>query len=484
MMCEFATKPPRRHARRVRGGGDRSFWQLCRLMEIDMKQILVVGAGSVGGFFGAHLAKGNPNVAFLLRPKTLAAVKQNGLTIRRAEGTFTVQPPAASDARQLPKPDLIILGVKAYDLDEVMDQIEPVLSAHTVILTLQNGIDNEDRLIARFKRDCVVGGVAYIYSKIAAPGVIDHYKKGGLAIGELMGYESERLLKIRDTFTAAGIPCHLSKDIRRSKWEKMCWNCVFNPITVLINDCVSKALDHPEMFGVIRQIVGEVAAVAATVKVPLPLDMPERVVKATQEIRDIHTSMYDDWKAGRPTEIAYLNGYIVEKGRELGIPTPVNEALTAMIKAMTEKEKTGPGILKIDGAVVQPVSFDRRAIEQLPDEHHVADVSTVMAGMEGRAISVKGLLEVPALNIDADHVTFHSSDGKYAATLTLQQARDFGVLVYELGGEPLPDGKGGPFRLITPGLGDLCANVKGVGRIEITKGPGRDTRQTTCPPAL
>jgi len=447
-----------------------------------MKQILMVGAGSVGGFFGAHLAKNNPHVSFLLRPKTLAAVNQNGLTIRSAGGTFTVRPHAASDVRQLPKPDLIILGVKAYDLDEVMDQIEPVLSEKTVILTLQNGIDTEDRLIARIKHDGVVGGVAFIYSKIAEPGVIDHYKKGAVAIGELMGYESERLLKIRDLFTAAGIPCQLSKDIRRSKWEKMCWNCVFNPITVLINDCVAKALDHPEMLGVIRQIVGEVAAVSAAVKVPLPLDMPERVVKASQEIRDIHTSMYDDWKAGRPTEIAYLNGYIVEKGREFGIPTPVNEALTAMIKTMTEKEKAGLGVVMIDGAVVQPVSLNRAAMQQLPGEHHVADVSAVMPGMRGRAIRLKGLLEVPALGIDADHVTFHSSDGQYAATLTLQQARDFGLLVYELDGEPLPDGRGGPFRLITPGLGDLCANVKGVGRIEITKGPGRDTRQTTCPP--
>jgi len=304
-----------------------------------------------------------------------------------------------------------------------------------------------------------------------------------VAIGELMGHESERLLAVRDLFAAAGIPCHLSKDIRRAKWEKMCWNCVFNPITVLINDNVARALDHPELFSVIRQIVGEVAAVSAAMKVPLPSDMPERVIKATQEIRDIHTSMYDDWKAGRPTEIDYLNGFIVNKGRELGIPTPVNEALTAMIKAVTEKGKDGPGIVKIDGAVVQPVSLDRQVMQQLPDEYQIADISAAMPGMNGRAIQVKGLLDVPALNVDADHVTFHSLDGTYAATLTLQQARDFGVLVYELDGEPLPDGKGGPFRLVTPGLGDLCANVKGVGRIEVTKGPGRDTRQTTCPPA-
>jgi 2-dehydropantoate 2-reductase len=200
------------------------------------------------------------------------------------------------------------------------------------------------------------------------------------------------------------------------------------------------------------------------------------VVKATQEIRDIHTSMYDDWKAGRPTEIDYLNGYIVQKGRALGIPTPVNEALTAMIKTLTANEKTGPGVVRIDGAVVQPVSLDRTAMQQLPDEHHVADVGTVMPGMAGTAITVKGLLEVPALSVDADHVTFHSLDGTYAATLTLQQAREFGLLLYELNDQPLPEGKGGPFRLITPGLGDLCANVKGVGRIEVRVGSGKDIR--------
>jgi len=447
-----------------------------------MKQILMIGAGSVGGFFGARLAKHNPNVSFLLRPNTLAAVKQHGLTIRSADGTFTVKPQAASNARQLPRPDLIVLGVKAYDLDEVLSQIEPVLTEKTVILTLQNGIDTEDRLLARIQRDCVVGGVAYIYSRIAEPGVIEHYKKGAVTIGELMGYESERLLAIRDLFTSAGIPCQLSKDIRRAKWEKMCWNCVFNPITVLIDDHVAKALDHPEMTGVIRQIVGEVAAVSAAMKVPLPLDMPERVVKATQEIRDIHTSMYDDWKAGRRTEIDSLNGFIVRKGRDLGIPTPVNEALTAMIKTITEKEQTGPGRVRIEGAVVQSVLFDCAAIAALPEEHQL-DVSTLMPGMKGRGIRLKGLLDVPALAIEADHVVFHASDGTYSACLTLEQARDHGVLVYELDGVPLPDTKGGPFRLITPGLGDLCANVKGVARIEITKGPGRDTRQTTCPPS-
>ncbi|GKS58135.1 hypothetical protein YTPLAS18_16620 [Nitrospira sp.] len=441
-----------------------------------MQHVMMVGAGSVGGYFGARLARTHPNVSFLLRSSTLAAVKTDGLTVRSAAGSFTVRPEAADDPRALPVPDLIILSVKAYDLDRALDQLEPVLTDRTTILTLQNGVDTEDRILARLGRDCVVGGVAFIYSKIASPGVIDHYKKGAVAIGEMMGHESGRVLRIQELFTQAGIPCQLTKDVRRSKWEKMCWNCVFNPLTVVIDDKVAKALDHPELAHVIQGLVEEVMAVAAAQKVPLPSDMAERVVKWSQELRDIHTSMYDDWKAGRPTEIDYLNGYVVQKGREHGITTPLNEAFTALIKVITVRERVGPGIIRIDGAVVQPLSLDRQSIAQLPSEYHVPDVSAVMPGMSGRAIRVSGLLEVPALAIQADHVTFHSADGQYAATLTLKQARDYGLLVYEVEGQPLPDARGGPFRLITPGLGDLCANVKAVGRVEVREGSGKDTR--------
>ena len=189
--------------------------------------------------------------------------------------------------------------------------------------------------------------------------------------------------------------------------------------------------------------------------------------------------MYDDWKAGRPTEIDFLNGYVAKLGRKFGIPTPLNDLLTAVIKTITERERTGPGIVRIDGAVVQPVSLDRAAIASLPAEHQL-DISTVMPGMKGKGIRVKGLLDIPALAIGADHVTVHASDGKYSVCLTLQQAREYGVLVYELDGASLPDAKGGPFRLVTPGLGDLCANVKGVAKIEVTIGTGTDTRQTNC----
>ena len=132
-----------------------------------MQQIMVVGAGSVGGYFGAHLVRKHPNVSFLLRPNTQATIAKNGLTIRSAiSESFTVYPQSASNPQDLPQPDLIILGVKAYDLDEVMNQIEPILKPDTTILTLQNGVTIEDTLKMRFGRERIVGGVAFIYSKI------------------------------------------------------------------------------------------------------------------------------------------------------------------------------------------------------------------------------------------------------------------------------------------------------------------------------
>ncbi|MGH7256693.1 MAG: molybdopterin-dependent oxidoreductase, partial [Nitrospirales bacterium] len=151
-------------------------------------------------------------------------------------------------------------------------------------------------------------------------------------------------------------------------------------------------------------------------------------------------------------------------------------ALTGLIKVITERDRTGPEVLRLDGAVIQPITLDHQALRALPQEHQVSDVGQLMPGIRGRGICVKGLLELPALAVEADHVTFHARDGQFAASVRLKEAAEFGVLVYELDGAPLPPSKGGPFRLVTPGLGDLCANVKDVGRLEITVGAGRDTR--------
>jgi 2-dehydropantoate 2-reductase len=335
----------------------------------------------------------------------------------------------------------------------------------------------EDTLKMRFGRERVVGGVAFIYSKIVEPGVIDHFKKGLVTIGELMGLETPRLLQIQDIFKEAGIPCFLTEDIRKAKWEKMCWNCVFNPLTVVLNDQVAKALDAPELQPVMATIVREVSAVAmAAHRMPLDGDMPEKVIKWSQELREIHTSMYDDWKAGRPTEIDELNGYIVKRGQEFGVPTPMNEMLTALIKGITAPESSHEPAVVVEGDIKQPLRFTRTHMGRLAQDFQISDIGTVMPGMCGVGIKIQAILDIVTLCTGADHVTFYSQDGNYSACVTLEQAREFGILLYEQDGGPFQAEHGGPFRLVTPGLGDLCANVKQVGRIVFSKGAAQDTR--------
>jgi 2-dehydropantoate 2-reductase len=143
-------------------------------------------------------------------------------------------------------------------------------------------------------------------------------------------------------FEQVGVTCRVVEDIRRTKWEKMCWNVVFNPLTVLVDDRIAKALLHPELSVVIQRVVDETVAVAKADGVDLAPDMAKKVVQESQAIRDIHTSMYDDWKAGRRTEIEHLNGYLVRRGQALGVPTPVNEILYALVKAITEPMPVDP----------------------------------------------------------------------------------------------------------------------------------------------
>lgn len=299
-------------------------------------RVLMVGAGSVGGFVGAHLAHAGVDVSFLLRPHTCEAVQSRGLTLRSGSTSFTVHPPVATDPSTLATPDVIMLGVKCYDLDEVIQQIRPVLTNDTVILTFQNGIDTEERLMAAFEGDRVVAGVIYIYTKIAKPGVIDHFARGQVTIGELSGdTDTPRINALRNLFAQTPIPCKVSRNMTRVKWEKMCWNVVFNPLTVLLNDSVAKALDHDDTLTLITDIVKETMLVAERFGVTLPPETAATVISNTQAIRDIHTSMFDDWKAGRQTEIEFLNGYLVRHARTFGISVPVNETLYRLVKART-----------------------------------------------------------------------------------------------------------------------------------------------------
>jgi len=143
---------------------------------------------------------------------------------------------------------------------------------------------------------------------------------------------------------------------------------------------------------------------------------------------------------------------------------------------MTKSTNPQHVTLELVGTGGKPLSVDESTLAHLPTEFHVEDIGTLMPSMRGKGVKVAGLLELANFGSNADHVTFFSHDGQYSASLTLDQAKNYGIVVYQVDGEPLPSDKGGPFRLVTPGLGDLCANVKNIGVIEVTAGLGKDTR--------
>ncbi|MEK6584301.1 MAG: 2-dehydropantoate 2-reductase, partial [Nitrospirota bacterium] len=192
--------------------------------------ILIVGAGGVGGYYGAVLMKAGLKVSFLVTPRSLPILQSKGLTVKSKGEVWNFRPPVSTNPEELCPCDLIIIAVKRYDTDKVLDTIQPVVTKDTIILTIQNGIDGEEEILHRFPDANVLGGVAFLASKIEEPGVISHIGAGSLGIGELDGSESERVQSIVNLFKNAGVPTKLSKNILKTKWEKLCWNSVFNPL--------------------------------------------------------------------------------------------------------------------------------------------------------------------------------------------------------------------------------------------------------------
>ncbi|HET6370583.1 MAG TPA: 2-dehydropantoate 2-reductase [Nitrospiria bacterium] len=297
-------------------------------------RILMVGAGAVGGYFGALLVRAGVDLTFLVHPETQEAIQGQGLKIKSTEGDFEVRPKTVTNAQEAGPVDLIVLAVKCYDVDQALSDIKPALGEGTSVLTLQNGVDTEERVQAEIGADRVIAGVAYITSRKEAPGVIEHFRRGKITLGEISGRKTDRLLAVYNLFVQSGIPTHLSDDIRQSKWEKLCWNATFNPLSVILNDTVGAVLDSPELLDVVRGGVREVMAVASVLGIKLSERVVEETITASEQFRDYHTSMYEDFNAGKETEIEYLNGLVVQQGKEKGVQTPINLTLYALVKGL------------------------------------------------------------------------------------------------------------------------------------------------------
>ncbi|MCH8112387.1 MAG: 2-dehydropantoate 2-reductase [Proteobacteria bacterium] len=304
-------------------------------------KIAVMGAGGVGGYFGARLAASGQDVHFIARGPHLAAIRANGLRVKSDTGDVIIKPAQATDdPAGIGPADIVLFAVKLYDTDSAGRMLAPLIGPETGVVDLQNGVDAEDELAAIVGREHVVGGVAYISARIEEPGVILHVGKGAkLAFGELDGQRSSRVDALATACAAAGITHDVSENIETMIWSKLAMLASMSAISCLTRLPVDQALNVPETAELFRAAMKEVADVAAAKGVTLPDDALAGFTAVTRGGSSIRPSMLVDLERGKPLELDHLSGAVVRAGAELGVATPFHSMALALLKPFV---KGGP----------------------------------------------------------------------------------------------------------------------------------------------
>jgi len=297
-------------------------------------KILVIGAGSVGGYFGGRLALAGHEVYFVARGQHLRAIVENGLTVRSIQGDFTVIPQAREGFEPLHGLGLILVCVKCGDTAGILQMLKSHTGENTVVISLQNGVDAERALMESVPRERIVGGIAFIGSAVESPGTIVHTAAGKITIGELDNRRSHRVEELKNMFEGAKIPCAAAPDIVKAKWEKLLWNVGFNGICAITGLSAHRVLAHPPTRGIVRRLMGEHIDVACLLGIEINPALAEKYIENTAKGGDVVPSTLQDVRNGRHTEIDVMNGKIVEEGKMLGVSTPYNETVWAAVSAI------------------------------------------------------------------------------------------------------------------------------------------------------
>ncbi|HEV8584370.1 MAG TPA: ketopantoate reductase family protein [Methylomirabilota bacterium] len=297
-------------------------------------RIAIVGAGGVGGYFGAKLARAGESVVVLARGPHLDAIRRDGLRVRSAvDGEFTAKVDAVDSFAGQPPVDMVLFCVKSFDTRSAAEALRPVLGPATGVVSLQNGVDNEEAIDEVLGPGRALGGVAFIFSTIEAPGVIAHTLLGRIVFGELDGRVSERATRLRDALAAAGVPVELSTEVRRALWEKYLMIAAQAGTTGLTREPIGVIRETPETWRLYRHIVEELAALARAAGVALPADVVEKIMKAAAGLAPgARSSLHHDLVHGKRLELEALHGHAVRLGERLGIPTPSVFAVYAALK--------------------------------------------------------------------------------------------------------------------------------------------------------
>lgn len=319
-------------------------------MTQTLTSIAVVGAGAVGSFYGAMLARAGHPVTLIGRAAHVRAISAQGLLLHMNGQTSAVRLAASTDLAAVGQADLILVCVKSPDTDAVARQLAPLLKPDALVMSLQNGVENASAL-ARHLSQAVVPVAVYVASAMPGPGEVQHHGRGDLVIGAIDATGAAdaalaaRLQSVVALFASAGVPVRLSPNVMGELWRKLLVNCAYNAASALTQQAYARLAALGAMVDLQRAVVHEVVAVAQAAGQALDVDSSMAAVAAiAQAMPGQLSSTAQDMARGRPTEIDHLNGFVVRRGAELGVPTPVNQALYALVKLVdTHRHGQGAG---------------------------------------------------------------------------------------------------------------------------------------------
>jgi 2-dehydropantoate 2-reductase len=321
-------------------------------------RIAIAGAGAIGGYIGARLAKAGADVVLFARGPHLRAMQETGLRVVSPDGDFDVKPEAVGELSAIGHADVVILGVKAHGIASLAPQLRPLFGPTTMVVSTQNGIpwwyfqnhpgdldglhlesvDPGGAIAKSIEPERVVGSLAYFATDIAEPGVIHHTEGSRLTVGEPSGARTERVKALADVLIASGFRVPVTTRLRQEIWVKLLGNVAFNPISALTAGTLEELALHPEVSRAVREIMTEATAVAAKVNVEIPISIEQRMAGAAK-VGAHKTSMLQDYEAGRPLELDAIVGAVVELGDRLGVPVPATRTVYGCAKMLDEKRR-------------------------------------------------------------------------------------------------------------------------------------------------
>jgi 2-dehydropantoate 2-reductase len=297
-------------------------------------KIGIMGAGGVGGYYGARLASAGAEVGLIARGDHLAAIRERGLRVRADNGDSTVRVAASDDPAEIGPCDAVLFCVKSYDTDRAAALLGPLLRPETGVVSLQNGVDNEEKIAARIGPEHVLGGVSFILAHIAEPGVVEQMGSVRRVIfGELDGSRSERVERLLAEFRNAEIDSDIANDVRVVLWDKFAFLCALAGLTTVTRLPIDKLLAVPETRQLFREMVQEVSLVARAEGIELADDIVDQKTAFAETLGpDSFSSLHHDLVTGHRLELDALHGELTRRAARQGIHIPVSEMIYALLR--------------------------------------------------------------------------------------------------------------------------------------------------------